>query len=191
MAKTLTDTALTILTTAAGRDNRRVLPLPKLKAPPVAVQKTLRSMIADGLVEEIAATPDDAVWEQSDNQGRRTLVVTGAGLAAVGIADVGPTKAERSRTRGRKPSRGAKDGKGAPRARMAAEDGRRQSKQDAVIALLRRGQGASVDEMMEATDWQAHSVRGFMSGVLKKRLGLEVISEKDKKTGVGGTTSPR
>jgi hypothetical protein len=102
----------------------------------------------------------------------------------VGIEEARPTKAAPGHTRGRKPSRGAKGAKRAPRARTAAEDVKRQSKQDAVIALLRRGQGASVDEMMEATDWQAHSVRGFMSGALKKRLGLEVVSEKDKKTGV-------
>ncbi len=53
------------------------------------------------------------------------------------------------------------------------------SKQDIVIALLRRQQDASIIEMVQATGWQPHSVRGFMSGALKKRLGLEVISEKD------------
>ena len=37
--------------------------------------------------------------------------------------------------------------------------------------------------MMAATNWQAHSVRGFMSGALKRRLGLELVSEKNKKTG--------
>lgn len=47
-------------------------------------------------------------------------------------------------------------------------------KQAQVIALLKRSQGATVGEIMEATGWKAHSVRGFLSGVLRKRMGLEV-----------------
>ena len=53
-----------------------------------------------------------------------------------------------------------------------------QSKQDAVLSMLRRQNGASVAEIVKATDWQPHSVRGFMSGAVKKRLGISVISEK-------------
>lgn len=52
------------------------------------------------------------------------------------------------------------------------------SKQDQVLVLLRRQQGASIEEIVAATDWQPHSVRGFMSGAVKKRLGIEVVSEK-------------
>jgi len=52
------------------------------------------------------------------------------------------------------------------------------SKQDQVLALLRRQDGASIDEIVAATDWQPHSVRGFLSGAVKKRLGIDVISEK-------------
>ena len=52
------------------------------------------------------------------------------------------------------------------------------SKQDQVLALLRRQEGASTDEIVAATDWQPHSVRGFLSGAVKKRLGIDVISEK-------------
>ncbi len=51
------------------------------------------------------------------------------------------------------------------------------SKQEAIIQLLKRVQGASIEELMEATGWQRHSVRGTLSGVLKKRLGLPVITE--------------
>lgn len=52
------------------------------------------------------------------------------------------------------------------------------SKQDQVLTLLRRQQGASIVEISEITGWATHSVRGFMSGALKRRLKVDVISEK-------------
>ncbi|BBI98678.1 hypothetical protein FGKAn22_03710 [Ferrigenium kumadai] len=51
------------------------------------------------------------------------------------------------------------------------------SKQDRLIALMKQGKGSTITEMIEATGWQAHSIRGVISGVLKKRLSLNVISE--------------
>jgi hypothetical protein len=52
------------------------------------------------------------------------------------------------------------------------------SKAAAVITLLKAKRGATIPEMMEATGWQSHSVRGFLGGSLRKRHGLDVISEK-------------
>ena len=57
----------------------------------------------------------------------------------------------------------------------------RSTKTAKALALLRRPKGVSVAELGKATGWQAHSVRGFMSGTLKKRKGLEIVSEKDEK----------
>jgi hypothetical protein len=58
---------------------------------------------------------------------------------------------------------------------------RSESKQATLIKLLERSGGASIDEMTEATGWQRHSIRGMMSGELKKRLGLSVASEKEER----------
>ena len=53
-----------------------------------------------------------------------------------------------------------------------------ETKQALVLGLLRRQNGASIAEIIELTDWQPHSVRGFFAGALKKRLKIEVISDK-------------
>lgn len=55
---------------------------------------------------------------------------------------------------------------------------RRATKHDQVIALLKRTQGASVAQICELTGWQAHTVRGFFAGTLKKKHGLAIKSEK-------------
>ncbi|MGD0821173.1 MAG: DUF3489 domain-containing protein [Desulfomonilia bacterium] len=58
---------------------------------------------------------------------------------------------------------------------------RGESKQATLIKLLARSGGATIDEMAKATGWQRHSIRGMMSGVLKKRLGLSIASEKEER----------
>src|SRR6201988_4131656 len=60
-------------------------------------------------------------------------------------------------------------------------DAKRPSKQDEVIAMLRRAEGATVDEVASATGWQRPTVRGVFSGTLKKKLGLTVASAKEER----------
>ena len=60
-------------------------------------------------------------------------------------------------------------------------EAKRPSKQDAVIAMLRRREGATVDEVASATGWQHHTVRGVFSGTLKKKLGLRLASAKEER----------
>lgn len=57
------------------------------------------------------------------------------------------------------------------------------SKQAQLIAMLGNAKGATINEIAEALSWQPHTVRGAIAGALKKKLGLEVTSEKDEKRG--------
>jgi hypothetical protein len=72
--------------------------------------------------------------------------------------------------------RKSKPGDKAPK--QPARRTRTVSKQAGVIEMLRRRQGASVLAIMKATGWQPHSVRGFLAGVVRKKLGLSLVSEK-------------
>lgn len=64
----------------------------------------------------------------------------------------------------------------AKKSATAQQPGKQQSKQSQLIELLKKKTGTTIEEMMVLTGWQAHSVRGIISGALKKRLGLNVVS---------------
>ena len=72
------------------------------------------------------------------------------------------------------------------------------SKQDSVIAMLKSPAGATIDAMVKATGWQQHPVRGFLAGVVRKRLKLKLSSKKVDGNrvyqiagGDGGKSGPR
>src|SRR3954469_6412160 len=69
-------------------------------------------------------------------------------------------------------------------------DTKRPSKQEAVIAMLQRPEGATVDEVASVMGWQRHTVRGLFSGTLKKKLGLTLASAQEERGRVYRIAAP-
>jgi hypothetical protein len=66
-------------------------------------------------------------------------------------------------------------------AHPSSSKSRSTTKQAQLVALMRRSQGATIQEIATATGWQNHGVRGVISGALKKRLGLTITSKQEKR----------
>jgi len=192
----LTDRQLVILSAAARSEGGAVLPLPKsLKLNRGAATSVLNSLVKRGLVTERPAGREAEAWREAEDGRRMTLVITEAGLEAIGVEpEPGSGKPAaaakiRPKTRGgratRKPIAAKSKGKAARTTRKptaakpkgkAAPAARSGTKQALLIDLLERKKGATIAEAVEATGWQPHSVRGAISGTLKKKLGLTVTS---------------
>lgn len=185
----LTDIELVILSAAAKRDDGLILPLPKkLKLQPDVASGIFKALIKKKLVAEQPATGAETSWRDNGDGQPLMLVITPAGLRAIGAEPTedggagagaakkrpGGRREKAPRTSWRKPRL---DGSAQTVATSPSARTRPDTKLATLIGLLRRSKGASIEELMNVTGWQAHSVRGVLSGTLKKKLGLAVVSE--------------
>jgi hypothetical protein len=191
----LSDTQLVLLSAAAQRDDHCLTTTPKLKGG--AAYKVSAKLIAAGLVKEIMATARMPVWRRDDETAQSfALKLTAGGLQAIAVEDDAteeegsepaaerndpPSQDESSiaaerassepddETAGRQPdAAGGIGGSG-----LAPRPG---SKLAEVIDLPRRGQGATIDELIAATNWLPHTTRAALTG-LKKR-GCEITRNR-------------
>jgi len=184
----LSDSQLVILSAAARRQDGAVLRLPRsLKVNKAAATTVVKRLLTKGLVADRPAAADEAHWRETRSGKRTALVIADAGLQAIGVEVGRKTNKQSSSTKRqqKKRSRRAdpKPSGSKPKGRLSPPAVRPGTKQALLIDLLKRKKGATIEEMVEATGWQAHSVRGAISGALKKKLGLMVTSDPVEKRG--------
>jgi Protein of unknown function (DUF3489) len=211
----LSDTQLVILSAAAQRADLSVLPLPEaLKIKGGALKKVMDSLSNRGLIrvlggdggpERVVLTregmavigiepegDEEPTGDEADALSPDTAP-TAAEPGSAGGAPAPAAEANRTATPAKsKPARG----KGKARASRAAPatsertpnpTPRAGTKQALMIDLLKRPEGATVEQIAEATGWQRHTIRGAISGALKKKLGLTIEATRSREVGPNKT----
>ena len=168
----LTETQSIILSAGAQRADNIVLPLPKGLAG-AAAKMVVGKMIERGWLQEVDAnlSRGEPLWRETGDGHGNTLVVTDAGLLAIGIEPVVVKTMVAIR----------KHADETPEAKQPTP--RAGTKQAMLIEMLQTAEGATMDAIVAATGWQAHTARGAMSGALGKKLGLIVTSVKEEGKG--------
>ena len=168
----LTETQSLILSAGARRAGNIALPLPKGLAG-AAAKMVVTRMIDQGWLHEVDADPrrSEPLWRETGDGRGTTLMVTEAGLLAIGMEPVVVQTMVAIRKRQKTPA----EKQPSPRAG---------TKQAMLIAMLQKPEGATITEIAAATGWQVHTVRGAISGVLKKKLGLGIAAERGEDRGL-------
>jgi Protein of unknown function (DUF3489) len=207
----LSDTQLVILSAAAQRADLSILPLPDiLTLKGGALNKVMESMRNRGLIRVLGGDggPERVVIT---SEGMAAIGVEADDNEAPPAADTAPTSAEAdgaadapapaSEANGAaRPAKGKGKGKGKAKATKSAPTAsgpeaapacepttkptpRTGTKQAQMIELLKRPEGATVEQIAEATGWQHHTIRGAISGALKKKLGLTIEATRTREVG--------
>ena len=182
----LTDTQLVILSAAAQRADHSLFPSPQsLTVQGTVLDKVVETLCKRKLAEERRIIDGAAEWRRDADNRPLGLFITTSGLPGPrhpggrqGPALAGGGKhAPQRKTAAAQPHRKLQKASSATSKRHAAPA---QTKQDLVIQLLRRQSGVSIADIITKTGWQSHSVRGFFSGLVRKKLNLPLVSDVGK-----------
>jgi Protein of unknown function (DUF3489) len=209
MAK-LSDTQLVVLSAAAQRDDLSVLPLPdSLSLKGGALNKVMGSLRNRGLIrvlggdggpERVVITSEGmaAIGVEADDEALAPADTGTTTAAADSAADAPAPASEADGAKKRAKGRPAKGKKARTTARATSEPEaagepspkptpRAGTKQAQMIEMLKRPEGATVEQIAAATGWQHHTIRGAISGALKKKLGLTVEAIRTREVGPNKT----
>jgi Protein of unknown function (DUF3489) len=209
----LSDTQLVVLSAAAQREDLSVLPLPdSLTLKGGALNKVMDSLRNRGLIRVLGGDggPERVVIT---SEGMAAIGVEADDAEAPAAADTGPTSAEAdSAADAPAPASEADGAKMRAKARPARSKGKKArttaratsepeaagepspkptpragTKQAQMIEMLKRAEGATVEQIAAASGWQHHTIRGAISGALKKKLGLTVEATRSREVGPNKT----
>ena len=207
----LSDTQLVILSAAAQRADLSVLPLPdSLTLKGGALNKVMDSLRNRGLIrvlggdggpERVVITSEGmaaiGVEAEDDDEAPRRRPTRPRRRPRPTVRPTPRRPPARPTARPSRPSpsgqgQGQGEGRARPRAKAAAEPTakptpRAGTKQALMIELLKRPEGATVEQIAAATGWQHHTIRGAISGALKKKLGLTVEATRTREVGPNKT----
>ena len=155
----LTDTQAILLSTAARRDGGNLLPPPEtLGLVSARIRKAVATLIKRDLAREVDTSDADACWRE-EGERRFGAVITAAGLAAIGIESEQPSNDDPATSQPSVPEDDIV---------ARASDVGGQTKAAMVLGLLRRKQGATLNELVAATGWLPHTTRAALTGLRKK-----------------------
>ena len=158
MSIKLSDTQLVMLSAAAQREDRCIAARPNLNGASAA--KIATKLVSSGLAKEIKAKPGAYVWRRDSETGQAyALKLTAAGLNAIAVDEDSETET------------GVVTKAVAPTAAIVGP--REGSKLAAVLGLLRRDGGATIDQLATAMGWQPHTTRAALTGLRKRGFGID------------------
>jgi Protein of unknown function (DUF3489) len=190
MSIKLTDTQLVLLRAAAQRKDLCLIAPPTLKG--ATARKVASKLISAGLVKEVKAKASDPIWRRDQESGAvYALKLTAAGAKAIAVDDAAESEdaGEESAALANRNQAAilskldAKDARPAamepgPASPSAPRDG---SKLARVIALLERDHGATMEELIAATGWLAHTTRAALTGLRKRGYAVAIDRSDDKR----------
>jgi Protein of unknown function (DUF3489) len=186
MSIKLTETQIVMLSAAAQRDDRCFASLASLRGG--AAQKVATKLISGGLAKEIKAKPGAPVWRQDEGAGQSySLKLTAAGVKAIPAG--GLSASDDSEDADKQTQLAKADPEVSQiNAEVPTSDSKRPSaprggtKLAQILELLQRDCGATLKELIAATDWLPHTTRAALTGLRKRRYPV-TIERSDKERG--------
>jgi len=189
MSIKFTHTQLVLMSAAAQREDRCLVASPTLKGG--AAQKVASKLISAGFVKEVKAKASDPIWRR-DEGASYALKLTAAGAKAIAVDDAAEPEdageesdalANRDQAAilsklGAKDARPAEGTELGPAGPSAPRGG---SKLAQVIELLERDHGATIEELIAATGWLAHTTRAALTGLRKRGYAVAIDRSDDKR----------